>query len=66
MENLQFIVALPVQIGMVSPTPQTIGIIGWIGVALSLFGIVFESTADFHLAIFKANAANKQRKRFMD
>jgi steroid 5-alpha reductase family enzyme len=56
---LQFIVALPVQLGMASPEPAGIGIVGWIGVALSAFGIVFESIADFHLAIFKANPANK-------
>ena len=56
---LQFIVSLPVQLGQASPEPAAIGVIGWIGAALTGFGIVFESIADFHLAAFKADPANK-------
>lgn len=55
---LQFIVALPVQLGQISPVPQAIGIAGWIGVALAAIGIVIEGTADQQLSTFKANPMN--------
>lgn len=54
---LQFIVALPVQLGMLG-APRELGALGWAGVALALFGIAFEATADAQLSAFKANAAN--------
>ncbi|MCU1603395.1 MAG: hypothetical protein JWO22_4104 [Frankiales bacterium] len=51
------LVALPVQLGQVYDDRMTAG--NWIGAGLALFGIVFESTADFQLAAFKGNPGNK-------
>ena len=50
------LVALPVQLGQVYRG----GLTWWneVGAALALFGIVFESTADFQLAAFKGDPAN--------
>jgi steroid 5-alpha reductase family enzyme len=56
---LQFIVALPVQLGQFSPIPATIGIVGWTGAALAVISIFFESIGDLQLVQFKANVANK-------
>jgi steroid 5-alpha reductase family enzyme len=54
-----WIVSLPVQLGQMSATPAAIGTLGWIGAGLVIFGILFESTADFQLVRFKANKANE-------
>jgi steroid 5-alpha reductase family enzyme len=56
---LQFIVALPVQLGQGGAAPIALGTVGWAGVALAVFGIAFESLGDAQLAAFKAGAANK-------
>lgn len=56
---LQFLVSLPVQLGQISPTPDTVGIIGWIGVGIALFGLIFECIADYQLSQFKKYPANK-------
>ena len=40
-----FIVCLPVQLGQIASAPP-VGIIAWIGVALALVGVVFESVGD--------------------
>ncbi|MCU1621485.1 MAG: hypothetical protein JWL79_330 [Frankiales bacterium] len=50
------VVALPVQLGQVYADRLTWW--SWLGAGLALFGIVFESTADFQLAAFKGDAAN--------
>lgn len=52
--------SLPVQLGQVDATPA-IGAIGWAGVALATFGIVFEAAADAQLAAFRKDPANKGR-----
>lgn len=52
-------VSLPVQLGQISSTPAVIGIVGWIGAGLVVFGILFESLADFQLVRFKAKPANE-------
>jgi steroid 5-alpha reductase family enzyme len=52
------IVALPVQLGMVYDRPVGLTWWNWVGVGLAVFGILFESTADFQLAAFKANPDN--------
>ncbi|GAM96570.1 hypothetical protein U91I_00189 [alpha proteobacterium U9-1i] len=51
---LQFIVALPVQLGMLA-TSEALGALAWGGVALSVFGIGFEAIADAQLSAFKAD-----------
>jgi steroid 5-alpha reductase family enzyme len=56
---LQFIVALPVQLGQVGDGVGPLGILAWIGIALSVLGIGFESVGDWQLVRFKANPANK-------
>jgi len=50
--------SLPVQLGQVAATPA-VGWIGWAGVALAVFGIVFEAVADAQLAAFRKDPANK-------
>ena len=50
------ITALPVQLGQVYD--DRLAWWNWLGAALALFGIVFESTADFQLAAFKGNPDN--------
>jgi steroid 5-alpha reductase family enzyme len=54
---LLFIVCLPVQLGQVDAAPA-IGTLGYVGAALAVFGIIFESLADYQLVRFKADAAN--------
>jgi steroid 5-alpha reductase family enzyme len=54
---LLFIVCLPVQLGQIDAGP-VLGPIGYIGAALAIFGIIFESLADYQLVLFKADAAN--------
>lgn len=54
---LQFIVALPVQLGQVGPDTK-LGIAAYVGVVLAVFGIVFESAGDFQLAAFKGDPSN--------
>ncbi len=54
---LQFIVSLPVQLGQMG-VAAPLGAVAWAGVALAVFGILFESVGDFQLVAFKANPAN--------
>lgn len=53
---LQFVVALPVQLGQVGDT--TVGPFGYAGAALAVFGILFESIGDWQLVRFRSNPAN--------
>jgi steroid 5-alpha reductase family enzyme len=53
-----WVTSLPVQLGQMSTTPAAIGIVGWIGAGIVVFGILFESLADWQLVRFKANPAN--------
>ena len=48
-----FIVSLPVQLGQLSATPVAVGMIGWIGAGLTVFGILFESLGDWQMVRFK-------------
>ncbi len=54
---LQFIVALPVQLGQVGPD-ISLGPLALVGGALALGGIVFESVGDLQLLRFKADPLN--------
>jgi steroid 5-alpha reductase family enzyme len=54
---LQFIVSLPVQLGQLSANAE-LAALAWIGAALSLAGIAFESIGDWQLTRFRANPAN--------
>jgi len=55
---LQFIVSLPVQLG-VAAGPVPLGALAWIGTALAAAGILFESIGDLQLVAFKSDPANK-------
>jgi len=52
---LQFIVALPAQLGQGAPSPAPLGPLAWAGVALALIGLGFETLGDAQLARFKAD-----------
>jgi steroid 5-alpha reductase family enzyme len=54
---LLFIVCLPVQLGQISSAP--VGPLGWLGAAIALTGIAFESIGDAQLNAFRADSANK-------
>jgi steroid 5-alpha reductase family enzyme len=54
---LLFIVCLPVQLGQLDMAPA-LGLLGYAGAAFAVFGIVFESLADYQLVRFKADPAN--------
>jgi steroid 5-alpha reductase family enzyme len=56
---LLFIVCLPAQLGMVDAVPQTIGVLGWVGAAIALIGIGFETIGDAQLTSFRNNPAMK-------
>lgn len=53
-----WVVSLPVQLGQMSSTPVEVGLLGWICAGLVVFGIAFESLADYQLVKFKADPAN--------
>jgi len=50
-------VSLPIQVAAV--TTGGLGVVAWVGVALWLVGVVFESVGDAQLAAFKADSANR-------
>ncbi|AJT40485.1 DUF1295 domain-containing protein [Psychromicrobium lacuslunae] len=52
-----FFVSLTVQIGMFAT--GTLGVIAWIGAAIWLLGLVFETIGDWQLARFKADPARR-------
>ena len=54
---LQFAVSLPVQLGQVNAAGP-LGTLAWIGVALAVLGIFFESVGDWQLTQFKADPEN--------
>jgi steroid 5-alpha reductase family enzyme len=56
---LVLVVALPIY--GVSASDDALGALDWIGVALWLFGLAFESVGDAQLARFKADPSNKGR-----
>lgn len=56
---LLIIVCLPAQMGQLDAEPVAIGPVGWIGAALAVIGILFESIGDAQLKSFRANPANK-------
>lgn len=54
---LLWIAALPAQLGQVSAEPGFTAL-AWIGAAIALFGIAYESLADIQLQRFKADSRN--------
>lgn len=56
---LLFIVCLPAQLGQISPEPTELGILAWIGAAIALIGISFETVGDWQLRAFRSDPSNK-------
>ncbi len=56
---LLFIVCLPAQLGQIPAEPARIGLLGWIGCAVALTGIAFETVGDWQLRRFRADPAMK-------
>ena len=56
---LQFAVALPVQLGVLGN--GRIGELGYVGAALAVIGILFETIGDWQLTRFKADPANREK-----
>jgi steroid 5-alpha reductase family enzyme len=54
---MMWVVSLPVQLGQV-PTTPSLGFIAWIGLALWIVGISFETIGDAQLAAFKKDPAS--------
>ncbi len=55
---LTWIISLPLQVGIAAKQGE-LNVLDYIGAALWLIGLLFESVGDFQLARFKANPANK-------
>lgn len=58
---LPWTVSLPVQLGQMSAIPPEVGPLGWAAAGLVVFGIAFESLADWQMVRFKADPANAGR-----
>lgn len=58
---LQFIVALPVQLGQIGTPPAQLGMIAITGALIAAGGIIFESVGDWQLVRFKAKPENRGR-----
>jgi len=55
---LLYIVSLPVQLGQIADQPASLGLLGAAGVGVALFGLAFETLADWQLVRFRKNPAN--------
>jgi steroid 5-alpha reductase family enzyme len=55
---LLWLVCLPVQLGQVPNEPATLGALGVAGEVLAIFGILYETLADWQLVQFKKNPEN--------
>jgi len=58
---LQFVVALPVQLGALDAQPAALGPLAWAGLALGLGGLALEAAADARLARFQAVPHSQDR-----
>jgi steroid 5-alpha reductase family enzyme len=58
---LQFVVCLPVQLGQIDAAQAPLGALAWAGIVLALVGIGFETVADWQLAHFRADPANREK-----
>jgi len=56
---LMWTVSLPVQMGQVPDSPETLGLIEFLGVLVFAVGLFFESVGDYQLARFKADPGNQ-------
>lgn len=56
---LQWVVAMPVQLGMRYEAPEGMQLLGWVGLGLCIAGFAFEAVGDAQLVRFRADPANK-------
>jgi steroid 5-alpha reductase family enzyme len=56
---LSWLISLPLQLGMVGVGSTPIGVLGYLGAAVWLVGLVFEAGGDYQLTQFKKDPANK-------
>ncbi len=56
---LLYVVCLPAQLGQFDASPEPLGLLAWIGVALAITGIGFETIGDWQLRNFKNDPGNK-------
>ncbi|CAN5217591.1 DUF1295 domain-containing protein [soil metagenome] len=56
---LLWLVCLPVQLGQIADEPAQLGALGLAGAVIAVFGLGFESLADWQLVRFKKNPANQ-------
>lgn len=63
--GIAWVVSAPVQVAAVDPTPASLGALAFIGAAVTLFGTIFEATADVQLARFLAHK-DESGKAVMD
>lgn len=55
---LMWVVALPVQLGQLQAGPSPIGPLAWVGAAVAVTGILFETVGDRQITAFKKDPAN--------
>jgi steroid 5-alpha reductase family enzyme len=58
---LQWLVALPLQLAQLDPGPARLALLDALGIALFVFGLLFETVGDFQLARFRADPGQKGR-----
>mgnify|MGYP001553687336 CR=1 FL=1 len=56
---LGWVISLSVQAGIQSTTPANLTWVAWVGLAIWIFGFLFETIGDWQLTRFKANPDNK-------
>ncbi len=56
---LLFITCLPAQVTILAGVDAGLGALAWVGVAVAVAGIIFETLGDAQLKAFRSNAANK-------
>ncbi len=56
---LLFVVCLPVQLGQMDADPASLGVLGWVGIAIAIIGISFEAIGDAQLDAHRKNPAMK-------
>ena len=57
---LLWVISWPLQ-AVLSAPPTTLGWLDWLGVAVMVFGILFEAMADLELTRFRADPSNRER-----
>lgn len=55
---LGFVISLPVQVVATDPSPEALGILSWLGLALFTFGLLFEAVSDAQLRAFTKDEDN--------